>query len=89
MPADVLVALGQFGAAGLIGMLWLLERRHASARDRQLTEAHERLRDLGRDRAALLSIIRDNTRAITSLEASQQRLTDVLQHVTRRHEQEV
>ena len=78
MPAEFLAAISQFGAAGLIGTLWILERRHASVRDRQLAEAHRHLIETDRDRAILLDVVKENTRAIAALEASQRRLIDVL-----------
>jgi len=78
MGDDLLVHLGQFGAAGLIGALWLLERRHGAARDRQLDEAHRRVMERERDAAALMSVVQENTRAIAALESSQRLLIDLL-----------
>jgi hypothetical protein len=78
MGDDILLSLGQFGAAGLIGALWLLERRHGAARDRQLDEAHRRVMERERDAAALMSVVQENTRAIAALESSQRLLIDLL-----------
>ncbi len=64
----------QFGAAGLIGLLWLHERRHSAVRDRQLEQAHRRLLTREREVNWLLKVLNDNTRAINSLEHSQRRL---------------
>lgn len=67
-----------FGAAGLIGVLWILERRHAALRDRQLDEAHVRLAALHRESSVLLDVVRDNTRAIAALEQSQRELLSLM-----------
>lgn len=72
--ADVASAAAQFGVAGLIGWMWLCERRAAAARERQLTELHERL---VRERSHLRLVVRTlraNTRALTALEAGQRDL---------------
>lgn len=68
-PAS-LSALAQFGAAGLIAWLWLTERRSAVDRERQLTQAHDRLVRSRSELSLLVSVVRDNTRALTSLEAA-------------------
>lgn len=87
MESELLVQLSQFGAAGLIGVLWVLERRHAAARDRQLDEAHRRIVERQREADVLIAVVRDNTRAVASLRSSQERLLDllhVLMHMDRR-----
>ena len=68
MSSDVLVHLSQFGAAGLIGVLWILERRWAATRTRELSEAHQRILTSDRDYDVLIDVIKENTRAITALE---------------------
>jgi hypothetical protein len=73
--------LSQFGAAGLIGILWILERRFATNRNRQLDEAHQRI-TAERDRGeALLAVVRENTKAIVRLEHSQRRLIGLLERL--------
>ena len=81
--AMMIEVMSQFGAAGLIGVLWIVERRMAAKRDRQLDEAHRGI--LARDRAvgALLEVLRRNTRAIARLEQSQRRLVDLLEAMRR------
>jgi hypothetical protein len=78
VPTDLLPSLTQFGVAGLIGLLWILERRNAAAREKQLDESHGRILALHRDAEILLSVIRENTRAIAALEHAQQRLIALL-----------
>lgn len=79
MEAEIAAALAQFGAAGLIGWMWLSERRAASERERQLTEAHDRLVRGAEDRAALLEAVRDATRAMVALEAGQRALAALIE----------
>lgn len=75
-----MTVLTQFGAAGLIGLLWVVERRAAGGRERQLTEAHQRLMAQQRDVDALLRVVKENTAASKALEYTQRRLIDYLDH---------
>jgi hypothetical protein len=84
MTDDIATILSQFGPAGLMGLLWILERRHAATRERQLGEAHRHLAADQQELAALLHLVRDNTRAIVTLEQTQQRLLRVAEHVNER-----
>jgi hypothetical protein len=86
MSETVLTTLTQFGAAGLIGILWILERRQSATRNRQLDEAHERIRQDGQAMDALLTVVKENTRAIIRLERSQSRLIALLEHLPGRQE---
>lgn len=78
MPETVLATLTQFGAAGLIGLLWLIERRHAAHRERQLDEAHQQVINRERQLESLLNVVKENTRAINALQSSQRRLINYL-----------
>jgi hypothetical protein len=81
MTPDIINALAQFGPAGLIGILWIAERRQAARRDRQLTEAHHKLAGKELSLEALLDVVKDNTRAIVTLEQTQRQLIDVAQRI--------
>ncbi len=70
--------LSQFGAAGLIGVLWILERRLSMRREQQLDEAHQKMVAQQQQLDAVLAVVKDNTRAINTLEQSQRRLIDLL-----------
>lgn len=70
--------LTQFGTAGLMGWMWLTERRAAAERERQLSEAHERLLQERRGVDVAVQALRDNTRALAALEAGQRSLQAVL-----------
>ena len=70
-PLDGFTSLG---AAGLMGAMWLWERRTSQKREQQIDEAHARI--LG-DRVQLdqlMSVIRQNAEAITRLSATQEQL---------------
>ena len=85
MPdAQIAAALAQFGAAGLIGWMWLTERRAAAARERQLADLHDRLMHERPQLAALLAVLRDNTRALTALELGQRHVAAALEGLSRR-----
>ena len=71
-------ALVQFGAAGLIGWMWLSERRWAQAREKQLSEAHERLMRERIGLGAVVEIVKDNTRAMTALEHGQRAIAGLI-----------
>jgi hypothetical protein len=74
---ELLPILTQFGAAGLIGFMWIAERRHAAARDRQLGEAHLKLLSQNHQLVTLLNVVKDNTKAIVTLEQTQRQLIEL------------
>jgi len=78
VDTEVLSALTQFGVAGMVCAMWLIERRASSIRERQISEAHARLIGQLDDRAALIQVIQENTRALSMLEAGQRGLIDAL-----------
>ncbi len=74
IEAEIAAALAQFGVAGLVGWMWLSERRSAAVKDRELSEAHRRLVEDRSALGALLDTVRANTRAMTALEIVQREL---------------
>lgn len=84
MDPDTLSTLTQFGTAGLIAWMWLVERRATAARDQQLTAAHERLLEQRTQIDSLLRVIADNTRAVAALESGQRAITSLLDTLARR-----
>lgn len=78
---DLIVTLTQFGVAGLIGWMWLLERRAGTSREQQLTEAHKRLMEDREQVAVLMEVVRDNTRALAALEAGQRGIAAALERL--------
>ena len=78
LDTDTAGALVQFGTAGLIGWMWLSERRAAGTLERQLLEAHEKLRQERIGTEALLGAVRENTRVLGQIEAGQRSLLAML-----------
>lgn len=70
MDPALITSLTPFGAAGLIAWLWLTERRGSAERERQLSEAHAHLSRQRIELSLLVDVVRENTRALTSLEAA-------------------
>lgn len=78
MDPDLATLVVQCGAAGVIGWMWLAERRSAASREKQLTDAHERILH---ERTALDVVLRSvegSTRALTAIEVGQRQLLDLL-----------
>ena len=70
--------LTQFGAAGLMGWMWLSERRSAQTRDTQIAELHTRLLQERLQFDSLASIARDCAKAVAAIEVGQRTLADRL-----------
>lgn len=80
MPeSDIAAWVTQLGTAGLIGWMWLSERRASVARERQLDEAHARLMQERQAVDALLAALRENTRVLGAIEAGQRTLLTLLE----------
>lgn len=75
---ELLGSLAQFGTAGLIAVMWLVERRSAQGRERELSEAHGRLMSQRTELDSLIEVVRENTRAVSALEGGQRELTALL-----------
>lgn len=78
MDVELAAAAAQFGTAGLIGWMWLTERRAAGERDRQVAELHARILQERECVTACLDALKDNTRAITALEGTQRVLAEAV-----------
>ena len=85
MESEIVVALTQFGVAGLVAWMWLSERRSATARERQLSAAHDRILEQRTQLDALMSLVSENTRAVTALESAQRALHLVLERLASGH----
>ena len=81
MPVELMQALAQFGVAGLMGVLWVWERSHSRLRERQLTEAHERLMAEREHLDVLIRMVQRNTAAIERFDQTQTKLHDLLERV--------
>jgi hypothetical protein len=81
MEGEIAAAAAQFGVAGMVCWMWLFERRAAGARERQLTESHERIARNQREIDVLVAALGENTRALTALEAGQRGLVAMLERL--------
>jgi len=78
METEILTLAAQSGVAGLIALLWMLERRGAGAREKKLGQAHDRIMEQRVQLEQLLRVVSENTRAISSLEAAQRGIMSML-----------
>ncbi|HRK32403.1 MAG TPA: hypothetical protein PLD59_15165 [Tepidisphaeraceae bacterium] len=70
----ILDPLAQLGVAGLMGAMWLWERRTSQKREQQIDEAHTRIIT---DRVLLeelIEVVKQNAAAMTDLSATQRQL---------------
>jgi hypothetical protein len=75
--------LASFGAAGLMGAMWLWERKLSRTREEQLTEAHGRiLRDEER-LCKLVEVVEGNTGAVSRFIETQRQVSDALKDLVR------
>ncbi len=84
MELDFVQIVTQFGAAGLIGVLWIWERKLSATRERQLCESHDRIMEQRYQLEELLRVVADNTGAIASMESCQERLVALLEGLRER-----
>ncbi|MEO1130112.1 MAG: hypothetical protein AAFX05_10470 [Planctomycetota bacterium] len=84
MAPDVMMELMQFGVAGVIAWMWMMERRASQGRERELSEAHERLMEQRVQIDALMALVRENTRAIAALEGAQRGLSTLVEVLAER-----
>ena len=64
--------LTNLGAAGLMGAMWLWERRTSRQREQQLDEAHGRILSDRVQLGELMDVVRQNTEALIKLTAAAQ-----------------
>jgi phosphoenolpyruvate-protein kinase (PTS system EI component) len=73
--------LASLGAAGMMGTMWLWERRSNRQREEQLTDAHNRiLRDEER-LGKLTQVVEQNTAAIAGFNETQRETCETLKHI--------
>ena len=75
--------LASFGAAGLMGTMWLWERRLSRLREYQLTETHGRIiRDEER-LGKLVHVVEQNTAAVTGFTETQRQVVEALRDLVK------
>ena len=86
-PATDFVSLAalftQFGSAGLMGWMWLSERKGAQVRDTQLAEVQTRLLQERLQFDTLVSLARDCAHAVGTLDSGQRQIADRLSDLIR------
>ena len=70
-PLDQLTNLG---AAGIMGLMWLWERRTSRQREQQLDAAHDRIMADRVQLDQLIELVRQNTQALARFTSTQQQL---------------
>jgi hypothetical protein len=78
---NLLQHLANFGAAGLMGSMWLGERMLNRRREQQLDHAHQRIARDEERLATLMDIIGRNSASIVRLAQEQKDQTDMLKHL--------
>jgi len=72
--APAIDQITQFGTAGLMGAMWLWERRTSQKREQQLDEAHARILGDGVQLEQLMTVVRQNAEAFARLCTTQDQL---------------
>jgi hypothetical protein len=62
------------GAAGMMGVMWLWERRNSRQREQQLDEAHSRILADQVQLDELIAVVRANTEALARVATLQEQL---------------
>lgn len=73
--------LTNFGAAGLMGAMWLIERKLSRTREEQLGEAHSRICRDEEKLNCLTDVINRNTAAIVRLVQNQNHQSELLRNL--------
>ena len=78
---SIISDLASFGAAGLMGAMWLWERKLSQLREQQLTESHTRIKRDEERLGKLTQVVEQNTSAITRFTETQRETSEILQHL--------
>lgn len=79
----LLFDMTSFGAAGLMGAMWLWERRLSRRRERQLDEAHGRIARDEQRLEKLTEVVERNTAAISTFAETQRQVHETLKDLSR------
>lgn len=82
MNPDIFDTITNLGAAGLMGAMWLWERRTSRQREQQLDEAHDRICADRVGLEELMSVVRQNAEALARLTVTQEQLLHELERKT-------
>ena len=70
--------LASLGAAGIMGAMWLWERRNSRQRDEQLTDSHNRIMRDEQRLGSLIQVVEHNTEALTRFSETQTHVRSAL-----------
>jgi hypothetical protein len=73
-PLPTFSQLANLGVAGLMGIMWLWERRMSGTREQQLDEAHARIMADRVQLDQLIAVVRSNSDAMSRLTVTQEQL---------------
>ena len=76
---DVLDAITNLGAAGIMGAMWLWERRTSRQREQQLDACHDRILADRVSLDELMNVVRQNADAMIRLTVTQEQLLHELE----------
>lgn len=79
---EALSQLTNLGAAGVMGAMWLWERRNSQKRDQQLDDAHTRILSDRVQLDELIEVVKTNAEAITRLSNLHDQLLRTLERKT-------
>lgn len=82
LALELFSELASLGAAGVMGTMWLWERRTSRQREEQITEAHGRIVRDEQRLAKLVEVVEHNTAAITRFNETQQSVRQTLSELT-------
>ena len=82
-PFGIAYDLASFGAAGLMGAMWLWERTLSRKRERQLSEAHGRLLRDEQRLSKLVQVVEHNTDAVARFTETQRQVVDTLKDLVK------
>jgi hypothetical protein len=88
MLISVASDFASFGAAGIMGAMWLWERRSSAQRERQLNESHERIQRDEQRLGKLTEVVQQNAAAIERFHQTQQEVCGVLKHLLEEYHHE-
>ena len=78
MLTGILTDLASLGAAGIMGAMWLWERRNSRSREEQLTASHGRIIRDEQRLTSLIEVVEHNTEALVRFTETQQFVRQVL-----------
>ncbi len=73
--------VASYGAAGIMGAMWLWERKASRQREEQLSSAHDRIMRDEERLGQLTHVVEQNTSAIVEFNQTQRETCETLKHL--------